>query len=76
MVAGHTHCGQIVLPLVGAISYESRHGRRYACGRVDENGSTLIVSAGFGASVLPFRLGAAPDLWLVEVGPRGSAAAR
>lgn len=68
MVAGHTHCGQIVLPLVGAPSYESRHGHRYGCGRVDESGRTLIVSAGVGASVLPFRLGAVPDLWLIEIG--------
>lgn len=76
MVAGHTHCGQIVLPLVGAVSYESRHGRRYTCGRIDENGRTLVISAGLGTSVLPFRLGAVPDLWLVEVGPRATAAAR
>lgn len=69
VLAGHTHCGQIRLPLVGAISYESRYGRRYTCGRIDENGRTLIVSAGLGTSVLPFRLGAVPDLWLVEVGP-------
>ena len=75
-VAGHTHCGQIQLPLVGAVSYESRHGRRYTCGRIDENGRTLIISAGLGTSVLPFRLGTVPDLWLLEVGPRGSAAAR
>ncbi|MFN3726347.1 MAG: metallophosphoesterase [Allosphingosinicella sp.] len=75
MLAGHTHCGQIRLPLVGAITSESRHGSRYSCGRVDENGRTVIVSAGLGTSVLPFRLGAVPDLWLVEVGPRPSAPA-
>ena len=76
MLAGHTHCGQIRLPLVGAITSESRHGNRYSCGRIDENGRTVIVSAGLGTSVLPFRLGAVPDLWLVEVGPRPSPAAR
>lgn len=76
MLAGHTHCGQIRLPLVGAVSTESRHGSRYSCGRVDESGRTLIVSAGLGTSVLPFRLGAVPDLWLVEVGPRPRPGAR
>ena len=69
MLAGHTHCGQIRLPLIGAISYESRYGDRYGCGRVDERGRTLIVGAGLGTSVLPFRLGAVPDLWLVTIGP-------
>jgi hypothetical protein len=69
MAAGHTHCGQIRLPFVGAISTMSEHGDRYACGRIDENGRTLIVSAGLGTSVLPLRLGAVPDLWLIELRP-------
>jgi len=70
MLAGHTHCGQIRLPLIGAVSTMSEHGERYACGRVDEGGRTLIVGAGLGTSILPLRLGARPDLWLVIIGPR------
>jgi uncharacterized protein len=69
MVAGHTHCGQISLPWIGPIVTFSRHGNRYACGRVDERGRTLIVSAGLGTSMLPLRLGAVPDMWLIEIGP-------
>lgn len=76
MVAGHTHCGQIRLPIVGAISTMSEHGERYACGRIDEAGRTLIVGAGLGTSILPLRLGAAPDLWLIGIGPPGADAAR
>jgi len=68
-VAGHTHCGQIRLPLVGALSTMSRYGERYACGRIDERGRTLIVSAGLGTSLLPLRLGAAPDLWVIDLRP-------
>jgi hypothetical protein len=70
MLAGHTHCGQIALPLVGPLATMSRHGRRYACGLVAEGGKTLIVGAGLGTSVLPLRLGARPDMWLIEIGPR------
>lgn len=70
MAAGHTHCGQIRLPLIGAISTMSDFGDRYACGRVDEAGKTLIVSAGVGTSILPLRLGAVPDMWLIAIGPR------
>ena len=70
MLAGHTHCGQIRLPLIGAVSTMSEHGERYACGRVDEGGRTLIVGAGLGTSILPLRLGARPDLWLVTIGPK------
>jgi predicted MPP superfamily phosphohydrolase len=69
MLAGHTHCGQIAPPLIGPVSTMSRHGRRYACGTVREGGRTLIVSSGLGTSVMPLRLGAVPDMWLVEAGP-------
>ena len=69
MLAGHTHCGQIRLPFLGAFTYESRHGSRFGCGRIDEGGKTLIVTAGLGTSVLPLRLGAVPDLWLLELRP-------
>lgn len=67
MLAGHTHCGQIRLPLVGAISTMSQYGDKYACGIVVEAGKTLIVGAGLGTSILPLRLGAAPDMWVVTL---------
>jgi len=69
MLAGHTHCGQIVLPLYGAWSTGSDYGDRYACGYVEQNGRKLITSAGLGASILPFRLLAPPDFWIVTIGP-------
>jgi predicted MPP superfamily phosphohydrolase len=70
MLAGHTHCGQVSLPLVGPLSTMSKYGRRYACGMIRERGRTLIVTAGLGTSGIPLRLGAVPDLWLVELAPR------
>lgn len=72
MVAGHTHCGQISLPFIGPVSTMSRYGNRYACGRIDEDGRTLVVSAGLGTSILPIRIGAVPDIWLIELGPEAS----
>ncbi|HEX8261762.1 MAG TPA: metallophosphoesterase [Allosphingosinicella sp.] len=69
MLAGHTHCGQVAPPLIGPLSTMSKYGRRYACGVVRERGRTLVVTAGLGTSGIPLRLGAVPDLWLVEVGP-------
>jgi uncharacterized protein len=67
MLAGHTHCGQIRMPLVGAISYMSEFGERYACGVVAEQGKTLVVGAGLGTSILPLRLGAVPDMWVITL---------
>jgi uncharacterized protein len=69
MLAGHTHCGQVAPPLIGPVSTMSKYGRRYACGMVREGGRTMVVSSGLGTSVLPLRLGAVPDMWLVEIGP-------
>ncbi|MEA3033130.1 MAG: uncharacterized protein QOH86_1146 [Sphingomonadales bacterium] len=70
MLAGHTHCGQVSLPLIGPLKTMSAYGKRYSCGRVDEAGRTLIVTAGLGTSGLPVRIGAPPDMWLLTLGPK------
>ena len=67
-LAGHTHCSQIRLPLIGALYTASRYGRRFACGAIHERNQWMIVSAGVGTSLLPLRLGAAPDIWVIDVG--------
>ncbi|PLK25679.1 metallophosphoesterase [Novosphingobium sp. TH158] len=70
-LAGHTHCGQIQWPWGGSPAYMSNYGDRYACGRIVEGRKTVIVTAGLGTSVLPFRFLAVPDMWLVTVrGPK------
>jgi predicted MPP superfamily phosphohydrolase len=68
VLTGHTHCGQIVLPLTGPVASASRYGDRYRCGVIREDGRTIVVTSGLGASVLPTRFGAPPDWWLVTVG--------
>lgn len=68
VLAGHTHCGQIRLPLLGALSYMSSYGDRYACGQRKEGPRRVITTAGLGTSVLPFRLGAPPEIWLLTLG--------
>ncbi|WP_242769844.1 metallophosphoesterase [Sphingopyxis sp. YF1] len=67
--AGHTHCGQIALPLVGALTYASDYGDRFACGAMTDRGQKLFVGAGLGTSILPLRYGVPPDVWLVTLGP-------
>lgn len=67
LLAGHTHCGQIALPLIGAPAHLSRYGDRYACGIIREKGYTVIVGAGLGTSLLPLRFGTRPEIWLVEL---------
>lgn len=67
VLAGHTHCGQIRFPFVGALATMSRYGDRFACGQIVEGGQTVIVSAGLGTSLLPMRFGTRPEIWLVEL---------
>lgn len=66
--AGHTHCGQIAFPLIGALSYASNHGSRFGCGAIADSGQRVFVGAGLGTSILPLRFGAPPDVWLVTLG--------
>jgi uncharacterized protein len=68
--SGHTHCGQIVLPLLGAVTSVSRYGNRFACGLIDDKGQKVVVGAGLGTSILPIRYGAMPGAWLVTLGPQ------
>lgn len=69
VAAGHTHCGQISLPLVGRLATASRYGERFACGLIDDDGQRVIVGAGLGTSILPLRFGVPPDYWVIELGP-------
>lgn len=75
VLAGHTHCGQIVLPGIGALGTLVTGKRRgVACGVVHRKGRDFVVTAGLGTSILPLRLGAPPDLWLLSFVPKAAAA--
>jgi predicted MPP superfamily phosphohydrolase len=47
-LCGHTHGGQIRLPLFGALITSSDFGKRYEMGRYQEGDTTLYVSRGLG----------------------------
>ena len=66
--AGHTHGGQIRLPLVGALIAPNQGlFPKYDAGRYDEEGSTMFVSRGLGNSLVPFRLFNRPELVVVTL---------
>jgi predicted MPP superfamily phosphohydrolase len=66
-VCGHTHIGQVRLPLIGAPYTASRHGQRYARGLIREGGKQLFVSAGIGTSWLPLRFRAPPEIVVLRI---------
>jgi len=47
-LGGHTHGGQIRVPLFGPIVTFSRYGRRYAAGLFQEGDTTMYISRGLG----------------------------
>lgn len=66
-LAGHTHGGQVRLPVLGAPIVPSRYGQRYAAGLVVEEGRHLFVNTGIGTSYLPVRLGVPPTISVVTL---------
>jgi predicted MPP superfamily phosphohydrolase len=68
LIAGHTHGGQIVLPLLGTLP-RSPFLDAHLRGLFDKNGQTLIVSSGLGTSVLPMRIGVPPEIVEITLVP-------
>lgn len=60
LVAGHTHGGQVSLPLLGRPVLPA--DERYAIGEYVEDGRHLFVSPGIGTSILPMRFGVPPEI--------------
>ncbi len=66
MLAGHTHGGQIRIPIVGPMVCPSRFGVRYASGLFHEPPTILHVSRGL-SGVQPLRFGCPPEVTLLEL---------
>jgi uncharacterized protein len=67
LIAGHTHGGQVHLPLFGRPIVPSKYGERYAVGHVIEGGRHLFVSPGLGTSILPVRFRVPPEVTFLEL---------
>jgi predicted MPP superfamily phosphohydrolase len=66
-IAGHTHGGQIRLPLVPPLWAPSQYGERFIYGHVVERNRHMIVSGGLGCSKVPLRLGVPPEIVRIEL---------
>ena len=67
-LAGHTHGGQIRIPLLWPSFVPSRYGARFAYGHIVEIGRHMIVSGGLGTSFVPVRLGMPPEIVHIDIG--------
>ena len=67
VLAGHTHCGQIRLPLIGSPWIPSDAPNDATCGVYEDNDRLLWVSSGVGTSILPIRFGTQSQWNLLEM---------
>lgn len=68
-VAGHTHGGQINLPVFGRAVTATKSGKPLAYGLKTVNGIPVFITAGVGTSILPARFRAPPEIVLLTVRP-------
>ena len=67
MFAGHTHGGQVWLPVIGAPIVPSSYGQKFARGHVKDAGLDVFVTSGIGTSILPFRFMVTPEIAIVTI---------
>ena len=67
MLAGHTHGGQIWLPVLGSPLIPSTYGQKYAFGHIKDRGLDLFVTTGIGTSVFPLRFMMPPEIAVLEI---------
>jgi len=58
VLAGHTHCGQISIPLLGPLYVPTQAPREAYCGLYKDEQRQVFVSSGIGTSVIPLRFNA------------------
>ncbi len=62
MLSGHTHGGQVRLPLIGSPIVPSRFGQKYLQGLAQGPTCPVFISAGVGLSIIPVRFNVPPEL--------------
>jgi uncharacterized protein len=62
VLSGHTHGGQVRLPLIGCVYGRSERKMRFKKGRDSLGGTQIYVSRGLGTVVLPVRYGCPSEI--------------
>jgi predicted MPP superfamily phosphohydrolase len=66
-LCGHTHGGQVYIPLIGTPFAPTAHGKAYIYGCYNEGPRHLVVSGGLGESFAPVRFLRPPEVVSVTV---------
>lgn len=67
MLVGHTHGGQIWLPVLGTPVVPSSYGQKYSYGHVREKDTDIFVTSGIGTSILPVRFMMPPEIAVLTI---------
>lgn len=67
LLAGHTHGGQIWLPVIGAPVVPSMFGQKFNNGHVKAAGIDVFTTTGIGTSVLPLRFLVPPEIAVITI---------
>lgn len=64
---GHTHGGQVWLPIIGSPVVPSYYGQKFAFGHVVEQNVDVFITTGIGTSLLPFRFLVPPEIAVLTI---------
>ena len=67
ILAGHTHGGQVNIPLLGPLVVPSRYGKKYAHGLFTRGEARMYVSRGIGLISPPVRFNCPPEIALFQL---------
>lgn len=67
ILAGHTHGGQVKLPMVGSPVVPSRYGRKYSQGVFRHGDAVMYVNRGVGALFPSVRFNCRPEISLFQL---------
>lgn len=67
MIAGHTHGGQVWLPVLGTPVVPSSYGQKYSYGHKREYDMDIFVTTGIGTSILPIRFMMPPEIAVLTI---------
>jgi predicted MPP superfamily phosphohydrolase len=71
-LCGHTHGGQVNLPLISAAYAQSRYGTEHIYGHIVEADRHMVISAGLGTSMAPVRFMRPPEVVEVTIGRKAA----
>lgn len=67
MLAGHTHGGQVQLPIIGAPILPSRYGQKYLEGLIQAPQTQVFISRGAGTITPPVRFCCRPEIHFITL---------